>query len=429
MKRLSKRLISLFEGYINNTLSDSEKAAFFETLRSESRQEDVRALIDLEIKKLDLGEVEIDRFLSEENAGGILQRVLQDGADRSKDNLFKPYLSNVTGDAAAPDIATASVSLKKERRVKRLAILRWAVAASVLVLLCAGLYWGIAGKQDEKKTLAATAPQEQYDVLPGRNSAMIILSDGSRINLDSAMDGKIGQEENTRVVKQNGQLSYKSVGLNRKTLYNTITTARGNQYSLVLPDGTRVWLNAESSITFPTAFIENERSVKISGEAYLEVAKIKNRPFKAFFSDGAEIEVLGTHFNINSYHDEPAARATLLEGKIRVRNARETRLLEPGQQAYIKNNHPMEIIRNADVEAAVAWKNGFFSFRNADIQTIMLHLARWYDLDVSYKGAPRNEKFSGEIDRSLTLASVLAILDKTKVRFRIEKENKLIILP
>lgn len=428
MKRLSKRLISLFEGYINNTLSDSEKAAFFEALRSEGSQEDVRALIDLEIKKLDLGEVEIDRFLSEENAGGILQRILRDDAGRSKDNLFKPYLSNAIPDTAAPDVAPESVPLK-ERRIKRLAISRWAVAASVLVLLSAGLYWSIAGRQDGKQTLAATEPQEQYDVLPGRNSAMITLSDGSRINLDSAVDGRIGQEENTRVVKQHGQLSYKSVGLNRKTLYNTITTARGNQYSLVLPDGTKVWLNAESSITFPTAFIENERSVKISGEAYLEVAKIKNRPFKAFFSDGAEIEVLGTHFNINSYHDEPGARATLLEGKIRVSNARETRLLEPGQQAYIKSNRPLEIIRNADVEAAVAWKNGFFSFRNADIQTIMLHLARWYDLDVSYKGTPRNEKFSGEIDRSLTLASVLAILDKTKVRFRIEKDNKLIILP
>ena len=119
----------------------------------------------------------------------------------------------------------------------------------------------------------------------------------------------------------------------------------------------------------------------------------------------------------------------MLEGKIRVRNARETRVLEPGQQAYIKGAHRLEIIKNADVDAAVAWKNGFFSFSNADIQTIMLHLARWYDLEVSYKGTPRNERFSGEIDRTLTLSSVLAILDKTKVRFRIEKDNKLIILP
>lgn len=428
MKRLSKRLVSLFEGYINNTLSDQEKAELFEALRLEGRQDEIRALIDLEIKKLDLGKVEIDRFLSEDRAQRALERIMQDESAAAYDNLFKPLLSEAIRDRG--DVAgVPAAGPVKQGRLKRLSVLQWTAAASVLVLLCAGLYWFFAGKQDGEQTLAATSPQEQYDVLPGRNNAMIILSDGSRINLDSAMDGRIGQEENTRVVKQNGQLSYKSVGLNRKVLYNTIATARGNQYSLVLPDGTKVWLNAESSITFPTAFIDRERSVKISGEAYLEVAKLKNRPFKVSFADDAEIEVLGTHFNINSYHDEPGARATLLEGKIRVRNARETRVLEPGQQAYIKGAHRLEIIKNADVDAAVAWKNGFFSFSNADIQTIMLHLARWYDLEVSYKGTPRNERFSGEIDRTLALSSVLAILDKTKVRFRIEKDNKLIILP
>jgi len=234
MKRLSKRLVSLFEGYINNTLSDQEKAELFEALRLEGRQDEIRALIDLEIKKLDLGKVEIDRFLSEDRAQRALERIMQDESAAAYDNLFKPLLSEAIRDRG--DVAgVPAAGPVKQGRLKRLSVLQWTAAASVLVLLCAGLYWFFAGKQDGEQTLAATSPQEQYDVLPGRNNAMIILSDGSRINLDSAMDGRIGQEENTRVVKHNGQLSYKSVGLNRKVLYNTIATARGNQYSLVLP--------------------------------------------------------------------------------------------------------------------------------------------------------------------------------------------------
>lgn len=428
MESLSKRLARLFERYLHNTLSDAERAEFFELLHREGQQEELKELINIEIEKLDIGDAAIDHFISDENSEAVLQKILK-GRNQSGHRSSGTTSPGKKQSLEPVSYADRDTILTKEGYKQSIGT-RWRMAASVVVLLGAGLYLFFANRSEKKlETFAAANRQVVYDIAPGRNNAVITMSDGTKMNLDSIADGKIGQEENTKVIKLDGRLSYKSAGINRRVLYNTISTVRGNQYSLVLPDGTKVWLNAESSITFPTAFTDNQRNVKISGEAYLEVAKNKHMPFKVSFSDGAEIEVLGTHFNISSYKDEPGARATLLEGKIRISRGHKMSLLKPGEQAYIKGDNPFQIIKDVDVEAAVAWKNGFFSFSDADIQTVMHHLARWYDLDVTYKGAIGKERFSGEIDRTLTLVSVLKILEKTKVHFRIEKNNQLIILP
>jgi ferric-dicitrate binding protein FerR (iron transport regulator) len=306
--------------------------------------------------------------------------------------------------------------------------LRWAAAAAAIVLSF-GIYQYFTSSGAGNHSIAENGKEYQFDVAPGKNSAILTLSDGTKIDLDSAGAGNLAHEGATSIKKAQGHLLYDYQGGLTETRFNTISTARGNQYMVELSDGTKVWLNAASSITFPAAFTGEERYVKVSGEAYFEVAKMKNMPFKVSFGGDGEIVVLGTHFNVNSYTDDPVIKTTLIEGSVRVSRNGETETLKPGEQAQMKNNASLKVIRDADVDEAVAWKNGFFSFQDADIKTVMLQLARWYDLDIAYEGAPGKQLFTGQIDRSLNLISVLKILDKTKVRFRLEENRKLVILP
>ena len=253
--------------------------------------------------------------------------------------------------------------------------------AAVVLIVC-GL-WFLAGR-DRAPSIAVTPKTE--DIAPGGDKAILTLADGTKVVLDTAGNGAITRQGNVTVIKLNGQLAYQPSTLtSTSTLtYNTISTPRGGQYQLVLADGSKVWLNAASSLRFPTAFAGKERRVEVTGEAYFEVAHDAAMPFIVQRGE-AEVKVLGTHFNINGYEDEPSLKITLLEGKVRVSSRDQTAVLKPGQQAQLQTtNSKLQTTNQVDIDEVVAWKNGLFQFEQADIKTIMRQVARWYNVDVVF---------------------------------------------
>jgi len=216
--------------------------------------------------------------------------------------------------------------------------------------------------------------------------------------LDSLGNGLLATQQGTKVVLNNGQLSYQAANTTTATgAWNTINTPRGRQFKVALPDGTQVWLNAASSIRYPVAFTGKERKVEINGEAYLEVAKNTSMPFIVQAND-VEVLVLGTHFNINSYSDEEAIKTTLLEGAVKVSTGAATALLTPGKQAAISTGSGMNV-QAADIEQVVAWKNGVFNFQNATLEQVMRQLARWYDIEIVYEKDIPHIEFEGDFNR------------------------------
>jgi len=323
-----------------------------------------------------------------------------------------------------------------------------AAAAVLLVLMAGGVGFAVYRQAlDHSPRLVAGRDRGGIrDVAPGGNKAVLILADGSHVELDSARNGDIGQQGGARVIKQDSdRLIYKRGGGGAAaglagTLYNTIQTPRGGQYQVVLADGTKVWLDAASSLKFPIKFSGDERLVELTGEAYFEVAHDKI-PFKVHIRnngvDGGEVQVLGTHFNVNAYNDEAAIRATLLEGSVRFVRGGSAKVLKPGQQAVVGSGSTasgkaggdaIQVVSDADVEAAVAWKNGYFQFNGADTRTVMRQLSRWYDIEVSYEGTPPERQFGGEIARSKYLSVVLQVLEQSNIHFRMEG-NKLVVTP
>ena len=260
-----------------------------------------------------------------------------------------------------------------------------------------------------------------HDVAPGGNRAVLTLANGSQIILDSAANGNLAQQGNTKIVKlDSGQLAYNS--LNERSddvLYNTISTPRGGQYQIVLADGSKVWLNAASSLKFPTAFTGKERKVELTGEGYFEVAKNARMPFRVAVT-GMTVEVLGTHFNINAYIDESTIKTTLLEGSVKVAKSDRQLVIKPGQQAELTPNAEFIIHNSIDVDEVMAWKNGLFNFNKADIKEIMRQAARWYDVDVVYEGNISGEKYIGKVARNTNLSEMMKILELNGVKYRID---------
>jgi ferric-dicitrate binding protein FerR (iron transport regulator) len=272
-----------------------------------------------------------------------------------------------------------------------------------------------------------------HDCAPGGNVAILTLSDGSTITLDSAHDGVLAQQGSSSVTKlKTGQLAYKTLdGKPAPAVFNTLTTPRGGQYRLVLPDGSEVWLNAASSITYPTLFDGRERTVRITGEAYFEIAQDAARPFKVVVNASIgeqEVEVLGTHFNVKAYTDESVITTTLLEGRVRLNSKGAGLVLDPGQQGTQQADGNIRMNPHADTEAAIAWKNGLFHFEHTDIREVMRQLARWYNVDVVFEGKVPDEKFDGEITRNSNLTEVLKILQLSNVHFKVDN-NKVTVTP
>jgi ferric-dicitrate binding protein FerR (iron transport regulator) len=303
---------------------------------------------------------------------------------------------------------------------------RFGWAAAVLFLITAtATYFFINDSRQKHVSHVQQEGSAQTDIAPGRNGAILTLADGSTLSLDSANNGTVATQGNTKVELNNGQLIYKAQGNTTGITYNTMSTPRGRQFSLVLPDGSKVWLNAASSLTYPTAFTGNQRNVTITGEAYFEVAKDKTKPFQVT-AGNTTIEVTGTTFNINAYADEAGVNTTLLEGAVQINSGKNAQSLTPGQQAIVSGNGTIQHIKEAATEQAIAWKNGIFNFDKTDLPTMMRQLARWYDVEVVYQGVIPGRVFGGEIERSLHLSQVVSILQRMNIKCTIEGK-KLIV--
>jgi ferric-dicitrate binding protein FerR (iron transport regulator) len=285
-------------------------------------------------------------------------------------------------------------------------------------------------KIGKKETAKAETNHQRFknDVSPGGDKATLILADGSTIVLDETQNGTIAQQGNSKIIKLDGKLSYDPTNKNsREIVYNTISTPKGGQYQLELPDGSQVWLNATSSIHFPTSFTGTERRIEITGEAYFEIAKNPNMPFIVTVSN-SEVQVLGTHFNINAYNDEDNVKTTLLEGSVRFVNDSSVNILKPGQQAQLTKEGTTKVVSDVNVDNVVAWKNGLFDFENASIETVMRQLSRWYDVEIEYKGKT-DDLFIAEMRRNIKLSDALKALELTgKVKFDIQ-DKKIIVMP
>lgn len=304
--------------------------------------------------------------------------------------------------------------------VKRL-WLRWVAAAAVLILLTVGgWYWftGQSGKPD------GTTPPVIAVIGPGKQGALLTLADGSRVLLDTIQNGVVALQGGVTARVVDGSLQYD--GHAQETVYNTMSTPKGRQFQLVLPDGSRVWLNAASMIRYPTAFAANDRRVEITGEAYFEVVKDK-KPFIVRADNRATVTVLGTHFNVNSYDNEPALNTTLLEGSVRVEQGSEQVVIAPGEQANVTDK--LTVRKAIDIDQVMAWKNGVFNFENMKLEVVMRQLERWYDIDVVYEGAVPDIVFEGKISRGMSLQDLLETLNLSNVKYRLEACRKLVVLP
>jgi transmembrane sensor len=329
---------------------------------------------------------------------------------------------------ATPDDATATEApVIPLHRTSRPNWWRYIIAASVLVA-AAGITYFFRINHAAAPTVAVTSAAPHADVQPGGNKATLTLADGQVINLDSAADGVLTSQGSTYVAKQDGKLAYNIAASEKPTAptFNVLTTPRAGQFTLSLPDGTHVWLNNASSIRYPVWFTGTTREVELSGEAYFEVAKDATHPFRvkirnsAAGADGGTVEVLGTSFNVMAYADESAERATLVDGSIRYVNGGSSTLLKPADESVFSAKGSLETLHHVNTDEITAWKDGFFHFDHANLESTMRQFARWYDITVVYQGTIAPQEFMGKIPRSMTLATVLKGLEGEHVHFKLE---------
>jgi transmembrane sensor len=335
---------------------------------------------------------------------------------------------------------------RQETRHRRIVLTRrWIAAASVIfVVVFAGKYFWDTSRSTKPAPGVAQVTKPRTDLPPGSNKARLWLGDGSVIDLADAKNGTIKHEAGARIEKKDGQLIYGFSKAAEAVEMNTIQTPRGGQYEVILADGTKVWLNSASSMSYPTTFTGNNRQVVLKGEAYFEVAEDKNKPFKVSVGD-VQVEVLGTHFDVMAYEDEYAINTTLLAGAVRVTSkpsasrvqagsasrtltGSASRVLAAGQEASMDRSSGSLSVNEVDADESIAWKNGFFDFKGVSIETVMRQLGRWYDVDVEYEGKT-DKHFRGTISRSENVSAVFKMLELTgEVHFSTEGK-KIIVKP
>jgi len=345
-----------------------------------------------------------------------------DMSDKIIASFFEPEIPQAKAEKIAPVISIRH----HERKWWKIA----AAAACITAFIIGAYFWPATVKNN---TVVKTNLQKHSiinDIAPGGQKALLTLADGSLIVLDSVSNGLLAQQGNARIVKlPNGEIAYKTNGLAAKEmLYNTMSTPIGGMYQLILPDGSKVWLNSASSIRYPTEFAGKERRVQITGEAYFEIAKNAAIPFIVKINNDAEVKVLGTHFNVNAYEDEAEIKTTLLEGAVKISQGNNSGLLRPGQQAQINKRGAIKLIYDADIEEAVAWKNGNFQFNSASLPAVLQQAARWYNLEIEYQGKIPADKFTGKISRSVNLSSFLKWMEWSDVHFKLDGK-RIIVLP
>jgi len=379
------RLAFLFQAYFNKTATPAER-------------EELMGLLD---------QAEHD-----EQIKGLLTNTWE-----QHNSQHQPFTDN-EGSAMLAAILQDGKAIQPVRHTPVRSIRWWhgAAAAVILLGLLAAGYWSLNRPVPPAPTARVLPAQDA--IVPGGNKAVLTLADGSTIALDPAQQGTLAQQGHVKVSNSGAAvLTYAGNGHAQEMIYNTLATPRGGQYQLLLADGTKVWLNASSSISYPVSFKGKERKVMIQGEVYFEVAKDPAMPFKVVARD-ATVEVLGTHFNIMSYEDEHATNTTLLEGSVKVLTGKQQAILTPGQQSKVAPTGEIKI-READIEEVMAWKNGWFQFNSWDIERIMRQVARWYDVDIAWEGPVPTGHFSGVVSRDNNIGQVLKIMQAGGVRFNI----------
>lgn len=343
--------------------------------------------------------------------------------ERLKIIMDENYTSLVPGTAAEQvdweEMFATITGTSTPKKVRPLWAVMIPVAAAVLLIASVGiLIWGNQGQVKDSST--APAAKLKKDIAPGGNRAILKLADGTEIVLDGHATGVLANEGRTKISKtKDGMLLYDASGTDgtessvvAASNINTLITPSGGQYMLILPDRTKVWLNAESAISYPSAFSDAERTVTLTGEAYFEVAKDKQHPFKVK-AGAAEVKVLGTHFNIMSYADEGQIQVSLAEGAVRVKLADDTEVLSPGQQALIKAGAQHIILKSVDIDEVTSWKNGLFQFDNTPMEQVMRQIKRWYNVDVVYEGIKPNLYITGMVSRSNNVSKILTLIEET----------------
>lgn len=387
---------------------------------------------------------EVDRlmqYISSRKQGQQVVDCIQEELGRTIPSNHPDEATRMKLERILSDILSSETNSELKPRKGR--IIEWnrikiAVSIAATLVISVLAYWQWDRFTSSPKTTIAL----QKDVSPGGNKAILTLADGSQIILDDTKDGNVAQQGHTEIMKRDHQVVYDASNStsdteNRTPTYNTLTAPRGGEYRLTLPDGTKVWLNAASSIKFPTIFFGTERKVEITGEVYFEVQHLSLKSSKTTGSDkstpfivavnGAEVKVLGTHFNVNAYNDESTMKVTLLEGSVQVSSllstntsSRHSSILSPGQQASLDGKGILNV-KEVDATEAVAWKEGFFRFDNADMGTIIRQLSRWYDVDINSESKLADKHVSGYISRKVNISKVLEMLEYTAgIKYKIE---------
>ena len=395
----SKRILELADKWLGGTITDTEKKEFADWY---AQFDDRELLLAPEYEP-------VVQALGQEMLAGIRQRIAAD---------------------------TSPPALQPDAPLYKIGLRRLTAAAILIGVIATATFFFVSRNPPVRATQTADhTPPSKADILPGSDKAVLTLADGSNIVLDSAHTGRLARQGSTQVLKlADGRLGYKPAATHDASpvSYNILSTPRGGQYRLVLPDGSQVWLNAASSIRYPTAFTGTDRHVEITGEAYFEIAKNATMPFRVMTvnhlgdPNPMTIDVLGTQFNVNAYTDENAVRTTLQEGLVKVSKGKNTGLLKPGQQAQLPREGAIRWIDDVDVEEATAWKNGVFEFGDEELPAIMRQISRWYDVDVVYEGAVPTDRFTGRVSRNTSLSGVLKILKLSDIQLTIS-DNKIIV--
>lgn len=305
--------------------------------------------------------------------------------------------------------------------------LKWSAAAAVVLSVAGSVFWFI-GHKPKKQLVAQQLPPS---VVPGKDGAVLVLANGQQMVLDTMNNGLVTIQNGTQVRLNNGLLSYfKGHTTEPDTAYNTVYTPKGRQFHLMLPDGSHVWLNAASSLKFPTAFSGKSRQVELTGEAFLDIVTDPSRPFSIQTKQGAFTQVLGTSVNINAYPEDDDIKTTLIEGSVRAGIKQTAVILKPGEQAIAHETKAGPIaVQRVEVDKVLAWKNGFFDFNDMSFEQVMKQLARWYNLDVVYEKGIPDIQFGGKLSRNVSFDGLIKGLEKAGLHFRMRGERTLIILP
>ncbi len=385
----TQRLTYLFDKYLENNCNEVEMEELSILLLAKQNHDQVNELLEDAWQKVEVGAV-----MPEGNANEILNRIL---THKPKAEIKKLYPRK-----------------------------RWVAAAAILVAMISVTY--LLTTRKDKHDIAKTQSTSNQDVAaPSKSKATIKLADGSLVSIDDVKAGKVAQQGNVSVNKTaDGKIIYN--GSTSEITYNTLSNPKGSTViDMTLTDGSHVWLNSGSSVTYPVAFVGTERKVSITGEAYFEVAHNASKPFIVEKGE-MKVEVLGTHFNVNAYDDEDEIKVTLLEGSVSVNNLTKKSKIKPGQQARLRLAQPdIRVLNNVDVDQVMAWRNGMFEFDNTELPVIMRQISRWYDIDIVYEGNPNNEKFGGGLSMKLPLSSALKLLEVNGVKFKVDGKKVTVI--